>query len=65
MFSCRLASFAPSMLDAAEEQAAMLAQAADSEEPVDMLQHLARSTLNLTGTTVFGYAVHTMTRTMP
>ena len=54
---CRLASFAPSMADAAEEQAVILAHAADSGEPVDMQQHLARITLNVTGTTVFGCAV--------
>ena len=44
------------MLDAAEEQSAILAQAADSDQPVDMLQHMARITLNATGMTVFGCA---------
>ena len=53
---CRLASFAPSMVDAAEEEAAILAEAAESGEPVDMMQHLARTTLNVIGMTVFGYA---------
>ena len=54
---CRLASFAPSMLDAAEEQSAILAQAADSDQPVDIMQHLAETTLNITGSAVFGSAV--------
>jgi hypothetical protein len=46
----------PSIIDAAEEQSAILGRAADSDQPVDIMQHMAQLTLTITGKSVFGQA---------